>query len=199
MRIEVAPPKLRISGDIYATKPTAAVPVEILRPITENPLLFGKNWYPQLPTDQYSWHFRSLGVTYNDGALVFKFERHLWNPIKKEFIPQGNNGNNNSFMQLDCHEGNVFTHPSLPQPTLRLTGVAQIGGDTYDVVATKTSPFYRGCAVEVDVMTDRVFPLSATTIDGTAVSFASIYRTAGLDCAVSVDRPISPKTRNSPS
>jgi hypothetical protein len=91
-------------------------------------------------------------------------------------------------MQLECFEGNILNHPALPQPTLRLTGMAQIGGEAYDVVATKTSPFYRGCAVEVDVMTNRTFPLSATTVDGTAISFASIYRTAGMDCAVTVDQ-----------
>jgi hypothetical protein len=139
MRIEVAPPRLRISGDIYVTSPMAAGPVEILRPITEKPLLFGKNWYPQLPISQYSWYFRSLGVTYKDGALVFKFERYLWDRITQEFITQENNGKDNGFMQLECNEGNVFIHPSLPQPTLRLTGMARIGGDAYDIVATKTS------------------------------------------------------------
>src|SRR5262249_56539982 len=36
-------------------------------------------------------------------------------------------------------------------------------------------------------------PLSATTVDGTSVSFASIYRTAGLDCAVSVDQTNPPE------
>lgn len=189
MRIEVAPPKLRISGDIYVSKPGAnGGDIEILRPITEKPLLFGKNWYPQFSLNQYSWYFRSLGVTYQSGKLVFKFERYLWNRTTQEFITQENNGKDNGFMQFECVENNLLTHPALPQRTLRLTGMAQIGGDTYDAVATKTSPFYRGCAVEVDVMLDRTFPLSATTISGAALDFAGIYRTAGLDCAVSVDQ-----------
>ncbi|MGB9367696.1 MAG: hypothetical protein WCE79_16960 [Xanthobacteraceae bacterium] len=192
MRIEVAAPKLRISGDIYIRKP-AAVPVEILRPITETPLFFGKNWYPQLPIDQYSWYFRSVGVNYNAGKLTFKFERFLWNKTTQEFINQQNSGQDNGFMQLECLESSILNHPLLPQPTLRLTGTAQIGGETYDAVATKTSPFYRGCAVEVDVMTNRQFPLSATTINGTAISFASIYRTAGMDCTVLVDQTNLPE------
>lgn len=189
MRIEVAPPKLRVSGDIYVRKPGAdGSPIEIQRPITEKPLLFGKNWYPQFSIDQYSWYFRSLGVTYQSGKLVFKFERYLWNRTTQEFIGQANSGKDNGFMELDCRENNILTHPLLPQPTLRLTGIAQVGGDTYDVVATKTSPFYRGCAVEVDVMLERTFPMSATSVGGAALSFAGIYRTAGIDCDVSVDQ-----------
>jgi hypothetical protein len=194
MRIEVAPPKLRVSGDIYVRQPPAGGgPVEILRPITERPLLFGKNWYPQFSIDQYSWYFRSLGVTYQSGKLVFKFERYLWNRTTQDFIAQSNSGKDNGFMQLDCREGNLLTHPLLPQPTLRLTGVAQLGGDTYDVVATKTSPFYRGCAVEVDVMIHRAFPMSAQSVGGAALTFAGIYRTAGVDCAVTVDQTDLPE------
>lgn len=192
MRIEVASPKLRISGDIYIHKPGAG-PIEILRPITETPLFFGKNWYPHLPIDQYSWYFRSVGVNYNAGKLTFKFERSLWNKTTQEFINQQNSGKDSGFMQLECLESNILNHPLLPQPTLRLTGTAQIGGETYDAVATKTSPFYRGCAVEVDVMTNRAFPLSATTINGTAISFTSIYRTAGMDCTLLVDQTNLPE------
>jgi hypothetical protein len=188
MRIEVAAPKLRVSGDVYVRRPVAlGVPIEVLKPITDKPLLFGRNWYPHFPFDQYSWYFRSVGVTYQQGSLVFKFERHLWNRTRQEFIKNDNTGKDTGFMKLQC-AANTFTHPSLPQPTLRMTGTAQVGGETYDVVATKTSPFYRGCAVEVDAMTNRGFPLSATAADGTAVSFTGIYRTAGMDCAVTVDR-----------
>lgn len=194
MRIEVAPPKLRVSGDIYVHRPDqASGPIEILRPITEKPLLFGTNWYPQLPLNEYSWYFRSLGVTYQSGKLVFKFERYLWNRTTQEFITQANSGKDNGFMQLDCRENDILTHPLLPQPTLRLSGVAQIGGNTYEVVATKTSPFYRGCAVDVDVMVNRAFPLSATGVNGAALSFASIYRTAGIDCTVSIDQTTLPE------
>lgn len=189
MRIEVAPPKLRISGDIYVFRPiNVATPIEISKPITENPMLFGKNWYPQFRIDEYSWYFRSLGVTYNQGNLTFKFERSLWNKTTQDFISQENNGKDTGVMTLKCLKGNVFTHPALPQQTMRLIGTAQIGGVQYDVVATKTSPFYRGCSVEVDVMTQRTFPLTTTTITGASIDFTSIYRTAGFDCAVAVDQ-----------
>lgn len=193
MRIEVAPPKLRVSGDIYVRKPAPdGGPIEILRPITEKPLLFGKNWYPQLPFDQYSWYFRSLGVKYEAGVLVVKIERHLWNRITQEFVSAPASGLDNAFLKLECREGNIFTHPLLPQPTLRMIGTAQVG-EEYDAVATKTSPFYRGCAVEVDVMKNRSFPLTATTVAGAAISFASVYRTAGMDCAVEVDQTNLPE------
>ena len=189
MRIEVASPKLRISGDMYVKKPILVNgSIEILRPITEKPLFFGKNWYPQFPITQYSWYFRSLGVTYQNGKLVFKFERNLWNQITQEFIQHDNSGKDTGFMELECFEANRFVHPLLPQPTLKLTGIARLGGETYEVIATKTSPFYRGCAIEVDVMTNRSFPLSATTINGTVISFESIYQTAGIDCKVTVDQ-----------
>ena len=189
MRIEVRPPKLRISGDIYVRKPAAGTgSIEMLRPITERPLFFGKRWYPHLPIGEYSWYFRSLGVSYKKGKLVFKFERRLWNRTRSEFVGQGNNSQDVGFMRLDCVSGRMISHELLPQPTLQLTGTATIGGETYRAVATKTSPFYRGCAVEVDVMTGRSFPLSATTVNGSAISFESIYRTAGWDCAVTVDQ-----------
>lgn len=189
MRIEVAPPKLRISGDIYVRKPVAdGTPIEILRPITEHPLLFGNNWYPHLPIVDYSWYFRSVGVTFEAGMLVFKFERHLWNRTTQEFIGQENSGKDNGFMEFDCATAESLSHPLLPQPTLQIKGTARVGGETYDAVLTKTSPHYRGCAVEVDVMMNREFPLAASTVAGTSISFASIYRTAGMDCLVTVDR-----------
>jgi hypothetical protein len=188
MRIEVAPPKLRISGDIYVRKPLAdGTPIEILRPITERPLLFGNNWYPHLPIVDYSWYFRSVGATFEAGTLVFKFERHMWNRTTQEFIGQENSGKDNGFMEFDCATAESLSHPLLPQPTLQIKGTTQVGGETYDAVVTKTSPHYRGCAVEVDVMTNRDFPLVASTVVGTSISFASIYRTAGMDCLVTVD------------
>lgn len=188
MRIEVASPKLRISGDIYVRVPTmSGTPFEVLRPITERPMFFQKNWYPQLSSKEYSWYFRSVGVNYNAGKLVFKFERHLWNSTTQEFIENDSSGKDTGVMELDCRE-NVFTHPFLPQPTTKLTGVARIGGEIYDVTATKTSPLYRGCAMEVDAMVNRAFPLTAAAADGTALTFAGIYRGAGIDCIVTVDR-----------
>lgn len=194
MRIEVASPKLRISGDIYVRKPTSTSgTIEIGKPITERPFLFGKNWYPQFPIGQYAWYFRSLGVTYKNGKLVFKFERSLWNKTTQDFISQENNGKDNGFMELECLATNTITHPALPQPTLRITGTAQIGGVKYDAVATKTSGFYRGCAVEVDVMTERKFPVSVTMIDNSVINYTSVYRTAGIDCAVTVDQTDIPE------
>ena len=186
MRIEVAPPKLRISGDIYVRKPVAdGAPIEILRPITEHPLLFGDNWYPQLPIVDYSWYFKSIGVTFEAGMLVFKFERHLWNRTTQEFIGQENSGKDNGFMEFNCAAAESLSHPLLPQPTLQIKGRAHVGGEIYDAFVTKTSPYYRGCAVEVDVMANRDFPLGAST--DTSISFTNIYRTAGMDCQLTVD------------
>lgn len=189
LRIEVSPPKLRISGDVYVKRPDRSDRTfEMSRPITDDPLLFGSNWYPQLPRAEYSWYFRSLGVTYNRGKLVFKFERYLWNGTTQEFVSQHNSGRDNAFMEFECRADNILTHPLLPQPTLKIEGTAHIGGEVYDVVATKTSPFHRGCAVEVDVMANRSFPMSATAVNGSVVSFESIFRSAGMDCPVTLDQ-----------
>jgi hypothetical protein len=193
MRIEVSPPKLRISGDVYVRKPVGPGPVEVLTPITAQPLLFGTNWYPQLPLREYSWYFRSLGATYDAGKLVFKFERHLWNRTTQEFINQENSGIDQGFIELQCNAGEVVTHPLLPAPALRIAGTAQVGGETHDAVATKSSPFYRGCAVEVDVMKNRSFPLSATTLAGATLDFAKVYATAGMECAVTLDQTNLPE------
>lgn len=193
MRIEVSLPKLRISGDVYVRKPVGPGPVEVLAPITHQPLLFGTNWYPQLPPAEYSWYFRSLGVSYNAGVLVFKFQRRLWNRTTQEFISQQANGIDEGSMELEAHAGELFTHPMLPAPTIRIHGTAQVGGETYDAVATRSSAFHRGCAVEVDVMKNRSFPLSASTVTGAAVDFAKVYATAGMECAVSLDQTNLPE------
>jgi hypothetical protein len=68
MRIEVAQPKIRISGDIYVDDGTGANHANPLDPMTPEPLIIGKNWYPQFGHDQYAWYFRSLGVTYTHGC-----------------------------------------------------------------------------------------------------------------------------------
>lgn len=188
MRIEAVRPRLRISGDIYVSRPVLAPSLEVLQPIVTSPLLFRRNWYPQLPKGDYSWYFRSLGVVYNAGRLTFRFERHLWNQVTQEFASKDTGS-----MTFQCRNASIFNHPLLPQPTIKMSGTATIGGRTYSATATKTSPYYRGCAVEVDVMANRSFPLSATLVNGTVVSFASVYRaSAGWDCAVRVDQTAIP-------
>jgi hypothetical protein len=186
MRIEVAAPKIRISGDVYVDDGSGSPAATPLEAITAAPLIIKKNWYPQFDLDQYSWYFRSRGVQYKNGVLTFKFERTLWNPLTHEFAAATDNG----WMKLVC--GKAFTHPGLPQPTLQMSGTAEIGGETYDVVARKTSPYYRGCRVEVDVMQTRSFPATAETCAGAALTFASIYRTAGWDCQTRVSQTSIP-------
>jgi hypothetical protein len=181
MRIEVAQPKIRISGDIYVDDGTGASHGNPLDPMTPEPLIIGKNWYPQFEHDQYAWYFRSLGVTYTHGVLTFRFERNIWDPLTQEFASK-----DTGVMKVTC--GKKFTHVSLPQPTIQMSGTAEIGGETYDVVARKTSIFYRGCNIEVDVMQTRSFPVSASTCAGAALSFTSIYRTAGWDCRVRISQ-----------
>ena len=68
-----------------------------------------------------------------------------------------------------------------------MTGILTIGGAVMDVKAVKTSDFYRGCRIEVDVMTNRTFPASATIGSGAAADLRSVYATAGWDVTVAVD------------
>jgi hypothetical protein len=186
MRIEVARPRLRVSGDVYVGKRGVA-DGEVLRPILESAILFGRNWYPQLPLEQYAWYFRSVGVEYANGKLVFKFERRLWSQTTQEFV-----SSDNGWMEFECR-GVMTEHPSLPAPALTISGKAQVGGTTYRVVATRTSPLYRGCRVEVDVMTNRTWPVTAATCAGAELTFTSIYRTAGWDCPATVDQTTVPE------
>jgi len=180
LRLEVSGTRMRISGDIYVRTVMASQPgpVSILEPITENPLVVEGNWYPHLPFEEYRWHFRSTGVSYDRGVLTFRFVRHLWDPVTKEFTRS-----DTAWMRLNV-AAEPYTHPRLPQPTLAMSGSVVIGGQEYRVTASKTSPYYRGCRVEVGVMKNRTWPADATTCAGAAISFAGIYRAAGMDCSV---------------
>src|SRR5215470_4486131 len=69
MRIEVAAAALRVSGDVYVRQ----MPLQPHEPDT--PPLPPAPWYPQLPMSQYSWYFRSTGVTFNAGTVSFGIDR----------------------------------------------------------------------------------------------------------------------------
>ncbi|HEY5853551.1 MAG TPA: hypothetical protein VIW24_05725 [Aldersonia sp.] len=185
MRIEVSGSALRISGDVYVRHVGVAgdrdlgVRQPLPEPSTESsgdgapPV----SWYPQLPMNQYSWYFRSTGVTYAAGQLRFGFVRHLWDRTTQKFITTDTGD-----MILRCSRALV------PQggPAL-MTGTTTIGGRTYDINATKTSDLYRGCRIEVDAMTNRVWPASATVGGGVVTTFQQIYASAGWDVTVAVD------------
>jgi hypothetical protein len=179
MRIEVAPTRLRVSGDVYVRSlfrpPVIAQPV-IAEPFIPGSLVIKKNWYPAFPQSEYRWYFRSLGVTYASGTLMFKFERHLWSTSLQEFVSQDTGS-----MKLKCQQS-LIRLPGAPQPTLQMNGTAAIGGAQFNVTATKTSPYYRGCLVEVDVMTNRQWPATAQSCDGAQTfTFTGVYRATGMD------------------
>lgn len=195
MRIESKKDVLRISGDIYTrgfvypprsvivSSPVETAPSSILlsEPIFTGSLVIKKNWYPAYPQRNYRWYFRSQGCRYDTktGTLSFKFERHLWNTRTQEFTSK-----DNGWMSFNCSRS-IITWPTLPAPTISMTGKASIGGKRYTVTATKTSPYYRGCQVEVDVMQNRSFPSIASNCDNsTSYSFESVYREAGMDFKV---------------
>ncbi|MFI5076623.1 MAG: hypothetical protein ACHQRO_04730 [Vicinamibacteria bacterium] len=179
MRIEVAPPRVRISGDVYVARAGTGA-TEVLHPFVESAALFGRKWYPQLPMKQYAWHFRSVGVEYIGGVLTFKFERRVWSQMTQEFV-----ATDTGWMKFECR-GEITNHASLPEPALTIKGKAQVGAVNYQVVATKTSTLYRGCKVEVDVMTNRAWPLTASTCAGAEMTFSTIYATAGWDCPATI-------------
>lgn len=198
MRIQVTGSALRVSGDIYVRRTGLIAP---LAPVQSNDLppdlpidagaegadgqlatlpvngAPGTPTYPQFPKNQYSWYFRSAGVTYGNGALTFQLIRHLWDRTSQEFISQ-----DTGQMQLNCRRS-LLT----PFGIASMTGTATIGGTKYSVAATKTSNLYRGCQVEVDVMTGRVFPASATIGSGAVTSFRQIYASGGWDVTVRLD------------
>ncbi|MFP5282410.1 MAG: hypothetical protein ACLGIF_03060 [Actinomycetes bacterium] len=174
MRIEVGSASLRVSGDIYVqrrTNPGFPGPGLVIDPTT-NPS------YPAFPMSQYAWYFRSTGVTYRNGELRFGLVRHLWDKTTSEFV-----STDTGEMVLSCRQAPVtpFGRPPV------MTGSLSVGGTRSRVTATKTSDLYRGCRIEVDVMTGRTFPASAVTGSGAAADLRSVYATAGWDVTVSVD------------
>lgn len=172
MRIEVGAAALRISGDIYVRQ----MPFPPRSP--DAPPLPPSPWYPQLPMSQYSWYFRSTGATFDAGKLTFTFERHLWDRTTQEFVDT-----DTGQLELTCRHG--LAEPA-GQPVV-MNGQAKIGGRTYTAVATKTSESYRGCRVEVDAMTGRVWPQTAMVGSGVETSFRQVYATAGWDMQATVD------------
>lgn len=178
MRIEVGEEKLRVSGDIYVKPWKFQLPERSfspMKPITANPLIIRRNWYPHFPNSEYRWYFKSAGAYYTGGKLLFKFERHLWDISTQEFV-----NSDRGWMEFEC-QTNILTFPGLPQATIKINGEAMIGGTKYNVTATKTSPYYRGCEVEVDVMQERSWPATATDCSSGTVSFTGAFRSSGLD------------------
>lgn len=186
MRIEAKPQRLRVSGDVYV-KPLIILPQsevtsptlnpEIAGPFFPGSLVIQKNWYPAFPQSEYRWYFRSTGVKYSKGKLIFQFERHLWNNTSQSFVSQ-----DDGWMEFQCHRGPLIHPIGAPQPTIEMKGTAMVGGTQYNVIATKTSPYYRGCTIEVDVMTNRQWPASATNCDGSqTLTFNEVYQEAGME------------------
>lgn len=195
LRLEATGDVLRVSGDMYYKSliPSfiggnrfAGLTVDEFERSTgistTGLLPFRKNWYPHYPFKEYRWYFRSTSVTYRRGVLFIRFVRHLWNGRTQEF-----EGSDNGWMRLQC-ETKLLSSFRLPQPTLQMKGTAMVGGKTQEITATKTSPFYRGCVVEVDVMNDRSFP---TNVAGQ--TFARIFRTAGMDLSVRISNTTIPE------
>jgi hypothetical protein len=69
-----------------------------------------------------------------------------------------------------------------------MTGEAMIGGKLHVVHATKTSSYYRGSVVEVDVMTDRSWPATAA-----GNTFSGTYRADGIDLAINMSQTAIPE------
>ncbi|TDE92705.1 hypothetical protein EXU48_14370 [Occultella glacieicola] len=205
MRIEVRDTSLRVSGDVYVRRTPILGTLESMRTAFQdeaesyspgppdaggqdqdlNPdlVLRGVNGaplfpsYPQLPTNQYSWYFRSTGVTYSGGTLTFGLRRHVWNRTSQDFV-----STDSGTMTLTC------TRSILARAEVAtMSGTATIGGVAYHVNARKTSNSYRGCAVEVDVMTGRDWPASALN-HGVSRTFQNVYASAGWDVRVRVDQ-----------
>ena len=136
-------------------------------------------WYPSFPKSQYSWYFRSNGVTYVNGVLTIQIVRHLWNAATQDFV-----STDQGTLTLTCRQNLI----AIPLNPLQMEGTLSIGGSVSTVKATKTSPFFRGCRVEVDAMVNRTFPAAAVTGSGATVTFQSVYAAAGWDVRVTTDQ-----------
>lgn len=201
MRLEAADGVLRVSGDLYYKQWAWARSVIGSRTVFPRGDLglgddagdhqtatatavayWNRNWYPHYPFDEYSWYFRSTGASYAGGELYFPLMRHIWNKSTQEFV-----STEAGWMRFTCSRS-IVTSRWYPQPTIKMTGEAMIGGQLHVVTATKTSPYYRGSVVEVDVMTNRSWPASAG-----GHTFTGTYRGDGIDLAVRVSQTDIPE------
>lgn len=167
-----------ISADLYRYDGDASGFPE---PITENKnlLKIDRNWYPQLPWAYYFSHIKckhNNSVSYDSGKLSFDADHYLWD---KNWYPDVSAPQEGHF-DISCPHQLVM-HDNLPQSTLRLTGNASIGADHYRLIATKTSPLYRGCRVEVDVMQHRHSIPDADHHGRARESFTGVFRKTGFD------------------
>jgi hypothetical protein len=188
MRIEATAARLRASGDVYVGRRSVLQPFAAEPPIGPESLVIGQSWYPAFPQSQYRWYFRSTGCSFGGGVLTIRFERHLWNTTTQEFA-----SSDTGSMRLKCSRAPVSV-PGLLQPTIVMRGTATIGGRPHVITATKTSSLYRGCRVEVDVMTNRTWPATATTCTGQTLTFTGLYRAAGMDFRAVVNQTNIPES-----
>jgi hypothetical protein len=198
LRIEARNGLLRASADMYTSRPFigpwatlsgVAAPADLQIRMPPSALRIRRNWYPTFPQAEYAWYLRSTGVSYVGGVLLIAFTRHLWSRQQRDFV-----STDQGWLRLVCHEGTVKL-PTFPRETKQLSGTAMIGGKQHDIRATKTSPYYRGCVVEVDAMVNRNWVASATTPGGT-VSFTGVYRAHGLDFRAVVNDTNVPEDAN---
>jgi hypothetical protein len=201
MRLEAANGVLRVSGDLYYKQWAWATSVFGSRTVlprgdiglgedaedhqmatATTVAYWNRNWYPHYPFDEYSWYFRSTGASYSGGELYFPLMRHIWNKSTQEFA-----STEAGWMKFTCNRS-LVTSRWYPQPTIQMTGEAMIGGQLHVVTATKTSPYYRGSVVEVDVMTNRSWPASAG-----GHTFSGTYRADGIDLAVRLSQTNIPE------
>jgi hypothetical protein len=181
--------RLRVSADIY-TERYRCEGGGAYRPIPQSPVRIDRNWYPQFPQGQYSYYVASRGAYYHSGRLQFKVERSLWDHSSDDFTRS-----DRGWFEFTCRTW-LFTSPIVGSRTLQITGEAMLGGVPYRVKAHKTSPYYRGCIVEVDVMTDRQWTPTATRAGGGSVSFNGVYRDAGLEFLAVLDEVDVPADAN---
>lgn len=199
LRIEVGASSLVASGDMYSRRiiPPFELPEHVFTPALDNTEAteadageditalpaFSLRWYPVFPKSEYSWYFRSNGATYAGGTLTIQIVRHLWNRTTQEFV-----STDTGTLTLRCRKPLVLSPNALALGLAQnMSGTLAIGGTTTQVTATKTSPMYRGCRVEVDAMVNRVFPISATIGSGASATVRSVYASAGWDVSVVTD------------
>ncbi|WP_420903499.1 hypothetical protein [Candidatus Magnetaquiglobus chichijimensis] len=186
MRIEVDNGHIRVSGDIYVKSRLATQSMEELIP--SSAVKIETNWYPSFPQSQYRWYFRSSSAEMKRNDLFVRFERHIWNAKQQQYGLK-----DNGTLVLTCGIA-LSTPPGAPKPTLVWQGRINFDNFWYDVTAIKTSPYFRGCFVEVDVMVNRQWPDVASSCDGLKqFTFTESYRESGMDFLATVDQTNIPE------
>ncbi len=143
LRMELPNHLIAVSGDLYQWPSSASGKSP---PGLETD---GGRWYPQSPTESYFAYFRSRQVVFQNGTL------------RIDLLPKKWDGNEKDFLEPPATDDSTMSLRVMPDPqkdpktgreTVALTGDCDFLGVAYSATLFKTSEYFRGLRLDVEVM-----------------------------------------------